>query len=115
MHCIKIIPTNDANGACSFPENSSPLAGIEHGTSSSLLPRVHLFTGDYFCLDNPAALESNILHDLHLTEREYMGFYSWVYWPAAVTCLIGGYLIDRVFGVRVGIAVFSGLLALGQV
>ena len=44
-----------------------------------------------------------------------MWFYSWVYWPGAVSGLVGGYLIDRVFGARLGIAVFSGLLALGQV
>ena len=63
----------------------------------------------------PASLESNILHDLHLTEKEYMGFYSWVYWPSAVTSLLSGFLIDRILGVRLGIGIFSWLVSVGQV
>ena len=66
-------------------------------------------------MDNPAALESNILRDLRITETEYMGFYSFSSWPNAVMCLLCGFLIDRVLGVRLGIGLFSWLVSIGQV
>ena len=81
---------------------------FSHGLAFSL-------SGDYFCLDNPAALESNILRDLQITETEYMGFYSFSQWPSAIMCLISGFLIDRILGVRLGIGLFSWVVSIGQV
>ncbi|KAK2155682.1 hypothetical protein LSH36_233g01003 [Paralvinella palmiformis] len=52
--------------------------------------------------------------DLNLDPGQYMGFYSWYSWPNVVLCFFGGYLIDKVFGVRLGAIVFSVFVTVGQ-
>ncbi|XP_060605140.1 major facilitator superfamily domain-containing protein 1-like [Ruditapes philippinarum] len=63
--------------------------------------------GDYFCTDSPAALQNHFLEDLKISETKYMSFYSNIQWTSIVSCLFGGFLIDRVFGNRIGITMFS--------
>lgn len=46
---------------------------------------------------------------------EYALLYSIYSWPNVILSVFGGYLIDRVFGVRVGTLVFSTFVTLGQV
>jgi MFS family permease len=70
--------------------------------------------GSYFCYDNPAALASVIQKDMEVSNRQYMLLYSWYSWPNTVLCFFGGYLIDRVFGIRMGTLVFSSFCILGQ-
>lgn len=36
-------------------------------------------------------------------------------WPNVVLCFVGGFLIDRVFGIRLGTNIYSSLTLLGQV
>lgn len=45
----------------------------------------------------------------------YNLLYSLYSWPNVILSLIGGVLIDRVFGVRIGTVLFSALVTLGQV
>lgn len=71
--------------------------------------------GSYFCYDNPAALQDTMIHDLDINEGQFMAFYSFYSWPNVILCMFGGYLIDRVFGVRLGAIIFSIFVTVGQV
>ncbi|XP_053404412.1 major facilitator superfamily domain-containing protein 1-like isoform X2 [Mercenaria mercenaria] len=71
--------------------------------------------GSYFCYDNPAALQDNMTRDLKISVGKFMGFYSWYSWPNVILCFFGGFLIDRVFGVRVGAVIFSLFVTAGQI
>ncbi|XP_013421243.1 major facilitator superfamily domain-containing protein 1 [Lingula anatina] len=71
--------------------------------------------GSYFCYDNPAALQDTMLKDLNINESIYMLFYSLYSWPNVILCFFGGFLIDRVFGIRLGAIIFSLFVTAGQV
>ncbi|KAL3847679.1 hypothetical protein ACJMK2_018576 [Sinanodonta woodiana] len=71
--------------------------------------------GSYFCYDNPAALQDNMIRDLNLSESQFMAFYSWYSWPNVILCFFGGFLIDRMLGVRLGAIVFSFFVTAGQI
>jgi len=71
--------------------------------------------GCFFCFDNPGALQSEVKHDLRMTTSEFANLYAWYSWPNVVLPIIGGFLIDRVFGVRFGTVVFAAFILAGQV
>ncbi|XP_074154185.1 lysosomal dipeptide transporter MFSD1 isoform X2 [Sminthopsis crassicaudata] len=71
--------------------------------------------GSYFCYDNPAALQTQIQADMGLHTASFMLLYSWYSWPNVVLCFFGGFLIDRVFGIRWGSIIFSFIVCIGQV
>ncbi|XP_067944720.1 lysosomal dipeptide transporter MFSD1-like [Watersipora subatra] len=70
--------------------------------------------GSYFCYDNPAAMQDTMMADLSLNTEQFMMFYSMYSYPNIVLAFIGGYLIDKVFGVRLGAIIFAGFCLLGQ-
>eukprot|EP00126_Sphaerothecum_destruens_P015721 Sdes_comp9758_c0_seq1m1275 len=70
--------------------------------------------GSYFCYDNPAALSSQIMSVMHISNSQYTMLYSLYSWPNVVMCFCGGFLLDQVFGVNFGTIVFSALVCLGQ-
>ncbi|KER22066.1 transporter, major facilitator family protein [Opisthorchis viverrini] len=71
--------------------------------------------GSYFCYDNPAALQDVMIRDLSLTETDFMNLYAWYSWPNVILSLVGGFLIDRVFGCPLGAIIFSLCIFLGQI
>ncbi|XP_030633537.1 lysosomal dipeptide transporter MFSD1 [Chanos chanos] len=71
--------------------------------------------GSYFCYDNPAALQTQVIQDMRLTTSKFMQLYAWYSWPNVVLCFLGGFLIDRVFGIRLGTIIFSLFVCGGQV
>lgn len=71
--------------------------------------------GSYFCYDNPGALQDNLKHDLDLSTTQFILLYSIYSWPNVVLCFIGGFLIDRVFGIRMGTIIYLFILLVGQV
>lgn len=71
--------------------------------------------GSYFCYDNPAALQAIIERDLQVNKEKFMNLYAWYSWPNVVMCFFGGFLIDRIFGIRLGTLVFSMFVMAGQV
>lgn len=75
----------------------------------------HFIAGSYFCYDNPGALEEHIKEDMEVTTSEYMMLYSLYSWPNVILCFFGGFLIDRVFGIRLGALIFSAIIFVGQV
>lgn len=71
--------------------------------------------GSYFCYDNPAALQDKFKKDLTISTATFTAFYSWYSWPNVLLCFFGGFLIDRVFGIRLGAMVFSTFVLSGQI
>ncbi|XP_017889471.1 major facilitator superfamily domain-containing protein 1-like isoform X2 [Ceratina calcarata] len=71
--------------------------------------------GSYFCFDNPSALQDNFESDLHMSTSKFVWLYSIYSWPNVIFCFIGGFLIDSVFGIRLGTIVYMGLTMIGQI
>ncbi|XP_023246010.1 major facilitator superfamily domain-containing protein 1 isoform X2 [Copidosoma floridanum] len=70
--------------------------------------------GAYFCYDNPAALQDNFKTDLHMSTSKFVILYSVYSWPNVLMCFVGGFLLDRVFGIRWGTIIYMGLTLAGQ-
>eukprot|EP00112_Aurelia_sp_Birch-Aquarium-sp1_P024618 Seg786.5 transcript_id=Seg786.5/GoldUCD/mRNA.D3Y31 product="Major facilitator superfamily domain-containing protein 1" protein_id=Seg786.5/GoldUCD/D3Y31 len=71
--------------------------------------------GTYFCMDNPAAMQGIILDDLKINKATFMRLYAWYSYPNVILALCGGFLIDRVFGIRLGAFIFACFITVGQV
>ena len=71
--------------------------------------------GPYFCYVLPGALEKEIERDLSISTTQFTVFTSLYSWPNVVLCFFGGYLIDRVLGIRLGAIIFSCLITFGQI
>lgn len=71
--------------------------------------------GSYYCYDNPAALENIIKQDMGVKTDKYVMLYSLYSYPNVILCFFGGFLLDRVFGVRLGTIIFSLFVLVGQV
>ncbi|KAJ0181914.1 hypothetical protein K1T71_002636 [Dendrolimus kikuchii] len=71
--------------------------------------------GSYFCYDTPGALVDNFTDDMHLNTSQFALLYSIYSWPNVVLCFIGGYLIDRYFGVRLGTVIYMTIVFIGAV
>ena len=50
---------------------------------------------------------------MHIDDVQFGYMYSLYSWPNVVLPIVGGYLIDRVFGLRVGAVVFGSFIILG--
>uniref|UniRef100_A0A672MFS1 Lysosomal dipeptide transporter MFSD1 n=1 Tax=Sinocyclocheilus grahami TaxID=75366 RepID=A0A672MFS1_SINGR len=70
--------------------------------------------GSYFCYDNPAALQTQFIQDMSLNTASFMLLYAWYSWPNVVLCFLGGFLLDRVFGIRLGTIIFASFVLVGQ-
>jgi len=70
--------------------------------------------GSYFCFDNPGALQSEMRGALNITNSEFATLYSWYAWPNVILPIVGGFLMDRVLGIRLGTCVFAGIIVFGQ-
>ncbi|XP_066565447.1 lysosomal dipeptide transporter MFSD1 isoform X2 [Amia ocellicauda] len=102
------------------PASRRPMSAITD--PSTLLHRIVVLVfmcflgfGSYFCYDNPAALQTQILQDMQLNTSKFMQLYAWYSWPNVILCFLGGFLIDRVFGIRLGTVIFSLFVCGGQV
>ena len=67
-----------------------------------------------FSADMPAALESTIIKVAHVDITQYELLYSLYSWPNVFLAVIGGVLIDRVFGLRLGLLLFVTIACIGQ-
>lgn len=65
--------------------------------------------------DNPAALQDVMKKDLNIDTAQFSNFYAVYSYPNVILCCFGGFLIDRVFGIRLGALIFCGLVLIGQV
>jgi MFS family permease len=71
--------------------------------------------GPYFCYVLPGALERELERDLKITTTQFTLFASLYSWPNVILCFFGGFLIDRVLGIKWGAAIFSCIVSLGQI
>jgi len=69
--------------------------------------------GNYYCVDNPQALQSSLQATLHIDTYTFGDFYFYESIPNVIVPLFGG-LITDFLGVRVSIIIFSLLVILGQ-
>ncbi|XP_052215175.1 major facilitator superfamily domain-containing protein 1-like isoform X1 [Dreissena polymorpha] len=69
--------------------------------------------GDYWCNDSPASLQNYILSDMRISQVQYMGFYSTIQWASILSCLIGGFMVDKV-GIRASLTVSAFLLVVAH-
>lgn len=74
-----------------------------------------LISGSYFCYDNPAAIPDVMQRDMNIDNTQFMLFYSLYSWPNVILCFFGGFLLDKVFGIRWGTIIFSVFVTVGQV
>ncbi|CAB3250098.1 unnamed protein product [Arctia plantaginis] len=81
----------------------------------ALLLMCFLCFGSYFCYDSPGALADNFKNDSHLNTSQFALLYSIYSWPNVVLCFIGGYLVDRYFGVRLGTVIYMTIVFVGAV
>ncbi|CAG9099040.1 unnamed protein product [Plutella xylostella] len=81
----------------------------------ALMLMCFLCFGSYFCYDSPAALADNFKNDSHLNTSQFALLYSIYSWPNVILCFIGGYLIDRYFGVRLGTIIYMTFVFIGAV
>ena len=95
---------------------ASPLCNPTHKCHRfiALMLMCLLGFGSYFCYDNPAALQDNFKADLDLSTSQFVWLYSIYSWPNVVLCFIGGFLLDRVFGIRLGTIIYMFILLIGQ-
>ncbi len=70
--------------------------------------------GNYFCFDNPGALQNEIKETMHVSTFEFANLYAFYSWPNVFFPVLGGYLIDTLFGLRFGASFFACLLIVGQ-
>ncbi|XP_033325269.1 lysosomal dipeptide transporter MFSD1 isoform X1 [Megalopta genalis] len=70
--------------------------------------------GAYFCFDNPSALQDNFKTDLQMSTSKFVLLYSIYSWPNVILCFIGGYLLDSIFGIRLGTIIYMALTLIGH-
>jgi len=70
--------------------------------------------GSYYCMDGPGALQKQMKQAMDINTAQFANLYAWYNWPNAVLPIIGGFLMDRVMGIRLGTVVFSIFILLGQ-
>ncbi|MCL4118144.1 UNVERIFIED_CONTAM: hypothetical protein GTU68_061464 [Idotea baltica] len=71
--------------------------------------------GSYFCYDTPGSLQDQIKEDMGVNTLQFSSLYSLYSWPNVILCFVGGFLIDRIFGIRLGAIIFSTIVTLGQI
>ncbi|KAI1287440.1 Major facilitator superfamily domain-containing protein 1 [Halotydeus destructor] len=70
--------------------------------------------GSYFAYDSPASLQGHITQDMNVNTASFAMLYAVYSWPNVILCFFGGYLIDGVFGIRLGAVIFATLILIGQ-
>ncbi|XP_018017099.2 major facilitator superfamily domain-containing protein 1-like [Hyalella azteca] len=70
--------------------------------------------GNTFCYDTPGSLQNEIKTDMNVSTLQFSTLYSLYSWPNVVLCFVGGFLIDRIFGIRLGTLIFSTIVTVGH-
>ncbi len=68
----------------------------------------------YYALDSPAGLENTIIQTMKIDVTRYSLFNAVYFWPTIVTTFLGGILVDRFLGLRLGAVIFAGIACSGQ-
>uniref|UniRef100_A0A8D1YII1 Lysosomal dipeptide transporter MFSD1 n=1 Tax=Sus scrofa TaxID=9823 RepID=A0A8D1YII1_PIG len=113
-------PVKAGRGASNTPDAPRALSALCDPSHLAhrllvLLLMCFLGFGSYFCYDNPAALQTQVKRDMQVNTTKFMLLYAWYSWPNVILCFFGGFLTDRVFGIRWGTIIFSCFVCIGQV
>ena len=73
-----------------------------------------LIIGNAFCISIPTAIQEHFIKDLNISMATLALLNSLRTWSSVVGCFISGYLIDHVFGIRLGSIVFTALVLVGH-
>ena len=68
----------------------------------------------YFSMESPGGLEKTIIHVMNIDTMNYELQFSASSWSNVVVCLLGGVLVDRVLGLRLGFFLSMMIAASGQ-
>lgn len=110
---VPILPEDDEVGVTGCADTFSDPKRGGHRFIALILMCIIGF-GSYFCYDNPAALQDNFIEDLSLSTTQFVQLYSWYAWPNTILCFVGGFLLDRVFGIQFGTALYAVFVVIGQ-
>ena len=67
-----------------------------------------------YIYDIPAGLEEVIIQTLNIDVSRYAILYSIYSWPNVIFTVIGGILVDRILGMRLGLLLFMAVSTIGQ-
>ena len=68
-----------------------------------------------YCLELPSGIEDTIIKVMGVTTAEYDLLFSVSAWPNIFLCLVGGVLVDKLVGLRLGLLIVVISILLGQV
>lgn len=51
---------------------------------------------------------------MDITTYQFANLYAWYSWPNVILPIVGGYLMDSVFGTRLGATIFAGFIIAGK-
>lgn len=118
----EVLPEGTGNAG---DDGDNPSVSFKLATCADPSSRAHRFIvlfflcflafGSYYCFDNPGALQSQIESNMGVDTSKFSSLYAWYSWPNTVLCFVGGFLIDRVFGIRLGAILFAAIIIVGQV
>ena len=68
-----------------------------------------------YCYEFPSGIEDTIMKVMGVTTAEYDLLFSVSAWPSIILCLIGGILVDRLVGLRLGLLIVVSSVLPGQI
>ena len=68
-----------------------------------------------YCYEFSSGIEDTIIKVMGVTTAEYGLLFSVSAWPSIILCLIGGILVDRLVGLRLGLLIVVSSVLLGQI
>ena len=119
MSSIQAFDANDGEppvASCNEPTVRTRLLAPEHWSYRYmiLVLVVSVKVGVNYGFDAPAGMEDTIIKTMKIDVARYSLLYSVYAWPTIVTSVLGGVLVDRFLGLRLGAVVFIVVAASGQ-
>lgn len=116
------IPVEDApfgeyvSKAKARSSNNMRICGCIPFNLTMILMIMFLTFGSYWCYDIPGSIETelSLWFGSSYTHASNLLFYSIYSWPNCILAFFGGFILDKVTGVRKGALLFCGLVSLGQ-
>jgi MFS family permease len=59
--------------------------------------------------------QNEIKDAMGISTYQFANLYAWYSWPNVILPIVGGYLMDSVFGIRLGTIIFAVFIIIGQV
>ena len=79
-----------------------------------LLMLCYAYFATFYCTESPGGLEDIIIEVMEVDAEKYDLLLSVSSWPNVVLCLVGGVIVDRLLGLRLGFILVTLTASLGQ-